>query len=128
MNGENDLDHSVEGDALHVSVVCVGREEVLQIINEIKTGKVPGPAYPSLELIASTGRVGIQLMAEICQRVLDGFGMLVELALSIVAPIIKGKGDIRNRSYHGAVYLVEHAMKVVERVFEKMLCIIASVD
>ena len=41
MNGENDLDRSVEGDALQVSVVCVGREEVLQIINEVKTRKVP---------------------------------------------------------------------------------------
>ena len=30
-------------------------------------------------------------MAEICQRVLDGFGMPVELSLSIVVYIFKGK-------------------------------------
>ena len=34
-------------------------------------------------------------MAEICQEVLDGFGMPSELALSIVVPIFKGMGDIR---------------------------------
>ena len=34
-------------------------------------------------------------MAEVCQRILDGFGMPAELALSIVIPIFKGKGDIK---------------------------------
>ena len=34
-------------------------------------------------------------MAEICPKVLDGFGMPAEWALSIVVPFFKGKGDIR---------------------------------
>ena len=33
-------------------------------------------------------------MAEICQKVLEGFGIPAELALSIVVPIFKGKHDI----------------------------------
>ena len=33
-----------------------------------------------------------QMIFEICQRLLDGFGMSVEWALSIVIPIVKGKG------------------------------------
>ena len=41
MNEENDLDHDVEGDAVESPVVCVGREEVLQALNEMKTGKSP---------------------------------------------------------------------------------------
>ena len=44
----------------------------------------------SLELIAASGEVRIPVMAEICQRVLDGFGMSVELVLSIVVPIFRG--------------------------------------
>ena len=55
-------------------------------------------------------------MAEICQRVLDGFGMPVEWTLSIVVPIFMGKGNIRKYSRYGAVKLLEHRMKVVERV------------
>ena len=38
----------------------------------MKTGKAPGPSEVSLELIAVSGVVGIQVMAEICQKVLDG--------------------------------------------------------
>ena len=48
-------------------------------------------------------------MAEICQKVLDGFGKPVELSLSIVAPIFKGKGDINDCSCYRAVKLLEHA-------------------
>ena len=67
-------------------------------------------------------------MAEICQKVLNGFEMPVEWALSIVVPIFKGNGDIRNCSCYGAVELLEHGMKVVERELEKKLCGIVSVD
>ena len=35
-------------------------------------------------------------MAKICPRGQDGLGLLVEWALSIVATIYTGKGDIRN--------------------------------
>ena len=42
MNEENDWDDNVEGDAVAGPVVCVSREEeVLQALNEMKTGKKP---------------------------------------------------------------------------------------
>ena len=91
---------------------------MLQALNEMKTVIAPGHSEVSLELIAASGEVGIKVMAEICLKVLDGFGMLAEWALSIVVPIIKGKGHIRNCSCYRAVKLLEHG-RVVERVFEK---------
>ena len=45
--------------------------------------------------------------------------MPVEWALSIVVPIFKGKSDIRNYSCYRTVKLLEHGVKVVERVLEK---------
>ena len=59
---------------------------------------------------------------------IDGFWMPAEWALGIVVSIFKGKGDIRNGSCSRAVKLLEHGMKVVERVLEKRLCRIVSVD
>ena len=92
---------------------------MLQALNEIKTGKAHGPSEVSFEMIAASRGVVIQVMAEICQRILDGFGMLVELALRIVVPIFKGKGGVRNCSCHRAVNLLEHGIKVVESLLEK---------
>ena len=40
----------------------------------------------------------------------------------------QGMGDIRNCSCYRAVKLLKHGMKVVERVLEKRLCRIVSVD
>ena len=34
----------MEGDAVEGQVVCVGREEVLQALDEMKTGKALGPS------------------------------------------------------------------------------------
>ena len=39
MNEENDWYRNVEGDVVEGPVVSVSREEVLQALNEIKTGK-----------------------------------------------------------------------------------------
>ena len=54
--------------------------------------------------------------------------MPIEWVLSKVVPIFKGKDDIRNCSCYGAVKLLEHGMNVVERVLEKRLHRIVSVD
>ena len=67
-------------------------------------------------------------MAEICQGVLDGFGMLVQWVLSILVQIFKGNGDIGNCSCYKALKLLEHCMKVVERVLEKRIHGIMTVD
>ena len=71
MSEENDWDHDVEGDAVEGPVVCVSREEVLQALNERKTGKAPGPSEMSLELFAAIGGLGIDVVANVCQGVLD---------------------------------------------------------
>ena len=39
----------------------------------------------------------------------------------VVLSIFTGKGDIRNCICYGTIMLLEHAMKVMEKVLEKML-------
>ena len=46
-----------------------------QASNKFLTAKSPVPSDVSLELIAASGEVGIHVMAELCQRVLDELGM-----------------------------------------------------
>ena len=58
------------------------------------------------------------MMDEICHSVIDGFVMTVEWALNIMVPIFK-KVNIRNCTCYGATKLLEHRIKVVERILEK---------
>ena len=55
-------------------------------------------------------------MAEICQKLLDGFGMPAEWALSMFVPIFKVRSDVRNCSCYRGVKLLEHGMTVAGRV------------
>ena len=52
----------------------------------------------SIDPIATSGNVGTLVMVELCRIVLDGLGMSAERTLSLVVPIFKGEGDIRNCS------------------------------
>ena len=47
----------MEGDAVEGPVVCVSRVEVLQALNEIKTGKASDVSDISLEFIVASGGV-----------------------------------------------------------------------
>ena len=49
-------------------------------------------------------------------------------ALSVVVPIFKGKGDAMSCMAYRGVKLLEHAMKIVEKVLERRLRRIVKVD
>ena len=42
----------------------------------------------------ANGKIGIIMMMELCQHVLDGRGMLDKLKISVIVPIFKGKSDV----------------------------------
>ena len=54
----------------------VGMNHAIQTLVGIKTGKVVGHSVISMELIAASGDVEIQVMVELCQIILDILGML----------------------------------------------------
>ena len=87
-NKENDWDHNVEVDAVEGQVAFVSRGDGTGI-KQCNTGNAPGHSEVLFELIVASRDVGIHVMAEICQRVIDRFVMPVERALSLVVLIFK---------------------------------------
>ena len=59
---------------------------------------------------------------------LDGRGMPDEWALSVVVPIFKGKGDAMNCGAYRGMKLLEHAMKIVEKVLERRMQCMVKLD
>ena len=49
-------------------------------------------------------------------------------ALSVVVPIFKGKGDAMSCGAYKGVTLLEHAMKIVEKVLERRMQRMVKVD
>ncbi|XP_074636845.1 uncharacterized protein LOC141894988 [Acropora palmata] len=119
MNEEYEWDRNVQADLVDRPVERISREEVVKALGKMKAGKAAGHSEVSVEMIAASEEIGIDVIVELCQSALDGRGMLDEWVLSVVVPIFKGKGDTMNCGAYRGVKLLEHAMKIVEKVLER---------
>ena len=86
-----------------------------------KSGKETGPSEVSVEMIFASGEIGVKVMMELCQHVLDGRGMPDEWKTSVIVPISKEKGDVMSCGSYRGVKLLEHLMKIVERILQKQI-------
>jgi hypothetical protein len=117
MNAENEWDGVVDVDVVHGPIDRVTMKEVMTAIKAMKLGKATGVPEVAAEHIAASGMVGIEVITKIANRVLDDEGIPNEWRCSVLVPLYKGKGDVRDCGAYRGVKLLEHAMKVVERVF-----------
>ena len=79
-------------------------------------------------MIFASEEVGVSVMVELCQPVLDWKGMSDEWQTSVLVPIFKEKGGVRNCNTYKGVKLLEHAMKIVERILEKRIQKLVNID
>ena len=49
----------------------------------------PGPSYVSAQIILASGDVGIGVLMEQCQGIIDGKGMPADCAICVAIPILK---------------------------------------
>ena len=119
MNEENEWDHMAETDVVEGPVEKVVRDEIVEAMQKTKSGKATGPSEVSVEMIVASGEIGVKVMMELCQCVLDGGGMPDEWKTSVIVPIFEGKGHVMSCGSYRGVKLLEHAMKIVERVLER---------
>ena len=121
MNEKNKWNHVMETDVVKGPVEKVARNEIAEVIQMMKSEKATGPSEVSVEMIVASGEIGVKVMMELCQRVLDGRGMPDEWKTSVIVPIFKGKDVAMSCGSYRGVKLLEHAMKIVERVLERRI-------
>ena len=71
------------------------------------------------KMIVATAIIGVEVMVKLCQHVLDGKGIPDEWKTSVVVPIYKENGNVINCGSYRGIKLLEHVMKIVEKVLEK---------
>ena len=96
VNKENDCDHVTAASMVEGPIKNVTREEMAIAIKVMKPKKAAEPSEVCAEMISASGEVGVSVMLELCQRVLDGKEMPDGRQTSVLVPIFKGKGDVRN--------------------------------
>ena len=128
MNKENDWDHVTAASVVEEPIKNVTCKEMVIAIKVMKLGKVAGPSEVCAEMISAMGEVGVGVMMELCLHLLDGKGMPDEWQTSVLLPIFKGKGDVRNCNTYRGVKLLEQAMKIVEKVLERRIREVINTD
>ena len=109
----------VKTDVVEGPVEKVARNEIVEATQKMKSAKASGPSEVSVEMIVVSGESGVEVMMDQCQRVLDGRKMPDEWKTSVILPTSKGKHDVMSYGSCRGVKLLEHAMKIVERVQER---------
>jgi len=70
------------------------------------------------EMIQFTGDVGTQWILDLCNGIVKEGCFPEDWKSSMVLPIYKGKGDPMECGSYRGIKLLEHAMKVMERIYE----------
>ena len=106
----------VEGPVLEVS-----EEEVEKALRAMKANKAPGPSGVSSDLLKHAGAPGIQQITRVFQKVMDTEIYPEEWSNSTTLPFYKGKGDPLQCSKYRGLRLLEHGMKVWEKILDGRL-------
>ena len=97
---------------------CIRMDEVRAVLKKMKRHTAPGLSGLVAEMIHATGDIGIQWILDLCNGIVKEGSIPDDWKSSVVLPIYKGKGDPMECGSYRGIKLLEHAMKVVERIFE----------
>ena len=105
----------VVGPPIHIDV-----EMVVKAITKMKTGKAAGPSGIVAEMLKASGDTGARLVADLANDMVRNV-IPSDWEESFIINIYKGKGDALERGNYRGLKLIDHVMKGIERVIEKII-------
>jgi len=85
----------------------------------MKIGKAAGPTGIVSEMFIAEEDCSVEWLISLCNLIVAQGRIPDDWKSSILLPIFKGKGDPMECGSYIAIKLLEHAMKVIERVRKK---------
>jgi len=104
----------VSGPAEYISF-----KEVKSAIASAKSAKAAGPSGVVAEMSKASGVVGIQCMTDLFNKIVQGGKISSDWRKSWMVTEYKGKGDALECGSYRGIKLLDHVMKVLERVIKK---------
>ena len=106
----------------------IQEEEVRWALGKMRRGRAAGPTGVSSDLLREVGDDGLRILTKIFQEIIEGGEIPDDWKLSLTVPIYKGKGDALDCGRYRGIRLLEHGMKVFEKVLEVRLRRIIQLD
>jgi len=106
----------------------VSEAEIKRGLKKMKKGKAPGPSGMTSDILKEVGEKGIEELANVFRNIQDRGEIPLEWADSYTIPIYKGKGDALSCSKYRGVRLLEHGMKLWEKILQERLRELVKID
>ena len=110
-----------EHPAVHGPIEAVTEHEVSLALQGMKSGKASGPSEVTTEMFKIAGVLGTAMLCSVFNNALKNNAPPEKWAESITIPLYKGKGDALDCGKHRGLRLLEHGMKIWERVLMRRL-------
>lgn len=128
LNVENERDLLQECPPVEGPVQDVSEKEVHEAMKKMKTGKATGCSGLPVDLLKHLGEEGTRMVTSLLRKVWKEERMPTEWELSELVTIYKNKGDPLDCGNFRGIKLLEHVMKVLEKVVDGRLRGLISVD
>ncbi|KAK3530027.1 hypothetical protein QTP86_009918 [Hemibagrus guttatus] len=99
----------------------IRKDEVRKTLKRMKSGKAVGPDDIPVEVWKCLGEAAVEFLTSLFNRVLESERMPEEWRRSVLVPIFKNEGDVQSCSNYRGIKLMNHTMKLWERVVESRL-------
>ena len=117
-----------EVDVLSGPSERISEEEVRRAVAKMKCNKAPGPSGVVADMLKSAGETCLPWVTEVCNAIVQEGKMPKDWDKSWMVNVYKGKGDALECGSYRGIKLLEHVMKVLERVIESRVRNIVKID
>ena len=102
-------------------IQAITEDEVKEAVKSLKNKKAPGPTGLSADIIKAAGQTAVRTLLNIFHKIWDTEELPEDFSKSLTIPIYKGKGDPLACSSYRGIRLLEHSMKMLEKILESRL-------
>ena len=106
----------------------ISTEEVRYAIKKMKNNKAAGPSGVVADMLKAAGDVGTLWVTEVCNHIVMEGRIPADWCSSWMVNVYKGKGDALECGSYRGIKLLEHVLKVFERVIEERVRRIVKID
>ena len=128
LNEENEWNDELSAEYVEGPADMISKEKVRQAIQDLKVRKAAGPSGVTGEMIKAAGEQAVDWLTNICNRIVKEETISESWQMSELVAIYKSKGDVLEGSSSRGIKLLEHGMKVAERVLERRLRQAVEID
>ena len=121
LNTENEREELESIEKTEGPEKCISSEEVEKALKQMSKAKAAGPTGVVSEMFRALGREGIQWLTKLLNRLLEEETIPEDWRKSTTIPIYKAKENVLDCGNYRGIKLLEHGLKVYERIVDKRL-------